>query len=230
MCRSHSKVISFDLLPFEVIGVNLLLGLDMSSYMALDSDRDSHSTTSYDLVAVICHLGTAASGHYTAYALNQYNQVWYEFDDQYVTSVDPQQVANCDAYVLFYRKSNDEMNKRRVRALELMKLSRNEPSLLQFYVSKQWVNRFNTFADPGPVTNCDFLCQHNAVDPQKAAIVHDLCTIFSHSVWEYFQMTFGGGPPCTQLYVCQICSSEKDVFDRKRRIKSSKSFSYDSNE
>ena len=202
----------------------------MSSYMALDSDRDSHSTTTYDLVAVICHLGTAASGHYTAFALNQYNQVWYEFDDQYVTSVDPQQVANCDAYVLFYRKSNDEMNRRRVRALELMKLSRNEPSLLQFYVSKQWVNRFNTFADPGPVTNCDFLCQHNAVDPQKAAIVHDLCTIFSHSVWEYFQMSFGGGPPCTQLYVCQLCSHEKDVFDRKRRLRSTKSFSHDSNE
>ena len=124
----------------------------MSSYMAIDSERDTHSTTTYDLVAVICHLGTAASGHYTAYALNQYNQIWYEFDDQYVTSVDSQQVANCDAYVLFYRKSNDEMNKRRVRALELMKLSRNEPSLVQFYVSKQWVNRFNTFADPGPVT------------------------------------------------------------------------------
>ncbi|XP_054162873.1 ubiquitin carboxyl-terminal hydrolase 33-like [Oppia nitens] len=187
-------------------------GLDLSSYMACDNN----SPTTYDLVAVICHLGTAASGHYTAYALNQHNQVWYEFDDQYVTSVEPQQVANCDAYVLFYRKSSDEMNKRRMRALELMRLSRNEPSPQQFYVSKQWVNRFNTFSNPGPITNCDFLCQHNSVDPRKAAIVHDLCTIFSASVWEYFVMTFGGGPVCTQLNVCPICLRDQQKPTQKR--------------
>lgn len=191
-----------------------LEGLDMSSYMARN---DSSVSTTYDLVAVVCHHGTAASGHYTAYALNHYNQSWYEFDDQYVTSVDCQQVINCDAYVLFYRKSTDEMNKHRIRAHELMKLSRNEPSLLQFYVSKQWVNKFNTFSEPGPITNCDFLCEHGGVDPYKASFVHELCTVFSHSVWEYVHNTFGGGPTCTKLYICQTCSLEKDNLDKRRR-------------
>jgi ubiquitin carboxyl-terminal hydrolase 20/33 len=185
----------------------------MSNYM-FDKSATGRVTT-YDLVAVICHHGTAASGHYTTYALNQYNETWYEFDDQYVTSVDCQQVANCDAYVLFYRKSNDEMNNRRIRALELMKLSRNEPSLLQFYVSKQWVNKFNTFAEPGPITNCDFLCEHGGVHPYKASFVHDLCTVFSHSVWEYLHMTFGGGPICTKLFMCQTCASASIIYHFK---------------
>ena len=42
-------------------------------------------------------------GHYTAYGQNYINAQWYEFDDQYVTEVDIQQVENCEAYVLFYR-------------------------------------------------------------------------------------------------------------------------------
>ncbi|KAJ8300272.1 hypothetical protein KUTeg_021791 [Tegillarca granosa] len=57
----------------------------------------------YDLVAVICHHGTAGGGHYTAYCLNAINDLWYEFDDQYVTEVDIGQVINCEAYVLFYK-------------------------------------------------------------------------------------------------------------------------------
>jgi len=44
-----------------------------------------------------------AGGHYTTYALNYVNLSWYEYDDQIVTEVDPQQVENCEAYVLFYR-------------------------------------------------------------------------------------------------------------------------------
>lgn len=59
----------------------------------------------YDLVAVICHTGTYASGHYKTYALNDQSQTWYEFDDQYVTPVDSQTVASCEAYILFYKKS-----------------------------------------------------------------------------------------------------------------------------
>lgn len=35
-----------------------------------------------------------------------------------------------------------------------------EPSLLQFYISRQWLNKFKTFAEPGPISNDDFLCLH----------------------------------------------------------------------
>ena len=29
-----------------------------------------------------------------------------------------------------------------------------------YYISALWVHRFKTFADPGPITNQDFLCSH----------------------------------------------------------------------
>lgn len=70
------------------------------------ADTPSKSKCLYDLVAVICHTGTYASGHYKTYALNDQSQTWYEFDDQYVTPVDPQTIASCEAYILFYKKVN----------------------------------------------------------------------------------------------------------------------------
>lgn len=47
--------------------------------------------------------GTAGMGHYTCYAMNDCDGQWYEYDDVYVTQVDASTVANCEAYVLFYR-------------------------------------------------------------------------------------------------------------------------------
>ena len=38
--------------------------------------------------------------------------------------------------------------------------SMKEHSLLQFYISREWLNKFNTFAEPGPITNHTFLCPH----------------------------------------------------------------------
>ena len=35
-----------------------------------------------------------------------------------------------------------------------------EPSLLHFYISREWLNKFNTFTEPGPISNHTFLCQH----------------------------------------------------------------------
>lgn len=35
-----------------------------------------------------------------------------------------------------------------------------QPSLMEFFISKQWINKFNTFAEPGPISNDDFLCKH----------------------------------------------------------------------
>lgn len=70
-----------------------------------------------------------------------------------------------------------------------MERSQNEPTLMQFYVSKQWVNKFNTFAEPGPIDNSDFLCIHGGVYPNKVSYVYELCTILSQSVWEYLYET-----------------------------------------
>lgn len=201
-----SKISSYVSFPLE--------GLDMAPFL---HKAYPQGVTTYDLAAVICHHGTAGSGHYTTYALNYLNDQWYEFDDQYVTAVDPQTVQNCEAYVLFYRKSPEEMIKKRQRAVELLERSKNEPGLLQFHISKQWVNRFNTFAEPGPITNTDFLCAHGGVPPDRAPCVEELCTVLSQAVWEYLHDTFGGGPSCTHLYICPICQAEQESLDRRRR-------------
>lgn len=56
------------------------------------------------------------------------------------------------------RKSNEDALKERRRVSGLFNMM--EPSLLQFYVSRQWLNKFKTFAEPGPISNDDFLCLH----------------------------------------------------------------------
>lgn len=131
-----------------------------------------------------------AGGHYIAYCQNVINGQWYEFDDQYVTEVHETVVQNAEAYVLFYRcvkhvywiyanlikicpvhwlfffldscrKSSEESVRERQKVVALANMK--EPSLLQFYISREWLNKFNTFAEPGPISNHTFLCQHGGV-------------------------------------------------------------------
>lgn len=35
---------------------------------------------------------------------------------------------------------------------------------MQFYISREWLNKFNTFTEPGPITNHTFLCQHGGIN------------------------------------------------------------------
>ena len=106
-----------------------LEGLDLRPFLAKEC---TSQITTYDLLSVICHHGTAGSestpapappppsppgapsppvsptagGHYIAYCQNVINGQWYEFDDQYVTEVHETVVQNAEAYVLFYRCSS----------------------------------------------------------------------------------------------------------------------------
>ncbi|KAK7095088.1 ubiquitin carboxyl-terminal hydrolase 20-like [Littorina saxatilis] len=189
-----------------------LHGLEMKPYLHKDCKSE---ITSYNLIAVVCHHGTAGGGHYTAYCLNHINEQWYEYDDQYVTEVDVGQVINCEAYVLFYRKNDDNMLNLRMKAMKLRES--DEPSLLQFYVSKQWINRFNTFAEPGPISNRDFLCKHGGVPPHKLGHVDDLVEPVEQSVWELLYSKFGGGPVCNRLHPCQVCQEELDMMKARQK-------------
>uniref|UniRef100_A0A7N5JTQ2 Ubiquitin carboxyl-terminal hydrolase n=1 Tax=Ailuropoda melanoleuca TaxID=9646 RepID=A0A7N5JTQ2_AILME len=132
-----------------------LEGLDLRPFLAKEC---TSQITTYDLLSVICHHGTAGSGHYVAYCQNVINGQWYEFDDQYVTEVHETAVQTAEAYVLFYRKSSEEAVRERQQVVSLAAMQ--EPSLLRFYVSREWLNKFNTFAEPGPITNHTFLCSH----------------------------------------------------------------------
>ncbi|XP_052120000.1 ubiquitin carboxyl-terminal hydrolase 20 isoform X2 [Frankliniella occidentalis] len=192
-----------------------LTQLDMRPYLHKDC---TSSVSSYDLVSVICHHGTAGGGHYTCYALNCQSQQWFEFDDQYVTQVSPETVQNCEAYVLFYRKSCDQVKRFRAQAVELLERSNNEPSLMTFYISKQWLNKLNTFAEPGPIDNSDFLCHHGGVRPDRVNVLPLMYTTVSHAVWECLYNMYGGGPACNRLFTCATCEQEQaDLQLRVRR-------------
>ena len=122
-----------------------LVDLDMGTWLHQDCiSRESK----YDLVGVICHHGTAGGGHYTSYALNNQDQEWYEYDDSSVSKVEPSTVLNAEAYVLFYRKNNMKMEAIRE---EVQSFLDQGPGLLQFYISRQWLNKFENFAEPGPI-------------------------------------------------------------------------------
>ena len=55
---------------------------------------------------------------------------------------------NAEAYVLFYRKNNLKMEPLRE---EVQSYLDHGPGLLQFYISRQWLNKFENFAEPGPI-------------------------------------------------------------------------------
>uniref|UniRef100_A0A8C5GJ30 Ubiquitin carboxyl-terminal hydrolase n=1 Tax=Gouania willdenowi TaxID=441366 RepID=A0A8C5GJ30_GOUWI len=189
-----------------------LEGLDLQPFLAKDG---SAQTTNYDLLSVICHHGTASSGHYIAYCRNDANNLWYEFDDQSVTEVTESCVQNAEAYVLFYKKSNDDALKERRRVSGLFNMM--EPSLLQFYVSRQWLNKFKTFAEPGPISNDDFLCLHGGVPPSKATLIDDLVVMLPQNVWDHLYSRYGGGPAVNHLYVCHTCQNEIDKLEKRRK-------------
>lgn len=190
-----------------------LEGLDLRPFLAKEC---TSQITTYDLLSVICHHGTAGSGHYIAYCQNVINGQWYEFDDQYVTEVHETVVQSVEAYVLFYRKSSEEAVRERQQVVSLAAM--REPSLLRFYVSREWLNKFNTFAEPGPITNHTFLCSHGGIPPNKYHYIDDLVVILPQNVWEHLYGRFGGGPAVNHLYVCSICQVEIEVLAKRRRI------------
>lgn len=177
-----SKITSYISFPMD--------GLDMKAYMHQDC---SCTVTRYELMSVICHHGSSGSGgHYTCYALNSPTDQWYHYDDHSVTKVSPQTVKNSQAYVLFYRKESTKMHRIRKRMAKLQELSQYEPR--RYLVSAEWMSRFNSLSEPGPIDNRRLLygTQDNSGSQGLRASVS-----LSGPVWSFLQKTFGGGPQIT---------------------------------
>uniref|UniRef100_A0A1Y1NCH8 Ubiquitin carboxyl-terminal hydrolase n=1 Tax=Photinus pyralis TaxID=7054 RepID=A0A1Y1NCH8_PHOPY len=188
-----SKISSFVSFPLK--------GLDVRPY--LHADCVSNVTT-YDLFSVICHHGTAGGGHYTCYSLN--NNQWYEFDDQCVTKVSAETVQACEAYVLFYRKNTASMQVIKSKACEIAEMYSNSSDGVS-YVSKQWFSRFKTCAEPGPLDNSDFLCQHNLINPERSDLLPQLAVQLPKQVYDYLYKKFGGCPAIVDIHVCPTCEA-----------------------
>jgi len=192
-------------------------GLDMKPWTSREC---TSKVTTYDLVGVVVHHGTAGGGHYTSYGYNEPSSQWIEFDDSSTRPVSVETVANCQAYVLFYCKQSKEMKDFRRHIVNITQQDINaqpDGGLLKFYISNQWYCKFQTFAEPGPIQNQDFLCPHGGVQPLKFNYIEDFCTPISGAVWEALHTRFGGGPACNRLFRCPICQQMQDQMDKRRR-------------
>lgn len=76
--------------------VNFPLFLDMAAYTV-----DPSQPLTYELFAVVCHIGSVNTGHYVSMAKSR-NGMWFKFDDEVVSRVTAQHVLQTKAYLLFY--------------------------------------------------------------------------------------------------------------------------------
>ncbi|XP_053679555.1 ubiquitin carboxyl-terminal hydrolase 20 [Anopheles nili] len=190
-----------------------LYGLNMQPFLHKDCKSE---VAIYDLCAVICHHGTVGGGHYTSFAKHDPTDKWFEFDDQLVTQVTPEHVQSCEAYVLFYRKNNAKMATVRAQASNLLTMQEHA-SDIRFYVSRNWLHRFNTFAEPGPIDNWTLLCPHGSFPPNKASHFSKLVVPFPQALWDFLYKKFGGGPVCNHIFPCHICKKAAETLSRRQR-------------
>ncbi|KAL0953949.1 hypothetical protein HGRIS_005110 [Hohenbuehelia grisea] len=73
-----------------------------SAPISPDDPRTQSPPYKYDLYGVTNHYGNLTSGHYTAYIASRGG--WMSCDDSSVRPLDPKQVVNQKAYVLFYKR------------------------------------------------------------------------------------------------------------------------------
>jgi len=68
----------------------------------------------------------------------------------------------------------------------LTRLRQVKPGLLQFYISKLWLFKLFTCADPGPITNSsDYVCVHGAIRPTEYENIEEKLVALSDTDWGY---------------------------------------------
>ena len=58
-------------------------------------------------------------------------------------------------------------------------------SLVKFYISNKWLNKFYTLAEPGPIDNNSVICRHGGVLPYRLDTAQYLCTAVPQPVWRF---------------------------------------------
>ncbi|KAK5174694.1 uncharacterized protein LTR77_001776 [Saxophila tyrrhenica] len=83
-----------------------LEGLDMTQRVGLKEEGKEYV---YDLFAVDNHFGGLGGGHYTAYARNFFDEVWYDYNDSSCSRMNEDRAqSSAAAYLLFYRRRSDK--------------------------------------------------------------------------------------------------------------------------
>lgn len=75
------------------------------NYEPDENEEEEEESLIYDLFAVDNHFGGLGGGHYTAFAKNEEDGKWHNYDDSHVSEVcSPEKVKSSAAYLLFYRR------------------------------------------------------------------------------------------------------------------------------
>ena len=80
-----------------------LNNLNMNKYLV--GPKNTEMSYKYDLIGINQHYGMSIGGHYVAICKNGEN--WYEFDDESVNEIEPNNFMNNKAYLLFYELQNN---------------------------------------------------------------------------------------------------------------------------
>ena len=103
----------------------------------------------------------------------------------------------------------------RSQALDLINMQ-DHPSDIRFYISKNWLHRFNTFAEPGPIDNWTLLCPHGGLPPNKASSFSKLVVTIPQPLWDFLYRKFGGGPACNALFPCDVCKKVAERLSQRQ--------------
>uniref|UniRef100_H2ZZD0 ubiquitinyl hydrolase 1 n=1 Tax=Latimeria chalumnae TaxID=7897 RepID=H2ZZD0_LATCH len=185
-----------------------LEGLELQLFLTKHSPCQVTVTT-YDLISLICHRENVNSGHYIAYCQKD-NNMWYWYNDHKVLEVSEATVQKEQAYILFYRKCSEAAH----QVSNLLNLA--EPNAQEVYISKQWLSKFQTFAEPGPISNTYFLCVHGGIPP-KVNKMEDLVVSVPQDTWEHLQKRYSGGPEVNHLHVYEVCYIEPGDLQNQRK-------------
>lgn len=172
--------------------------------------RATPQETKYDLIGVIVHMGSFNGGHYIAYCRGGLEgQDWFKFDDSYVSSATPEQVQSSQAYCLVYR-----------RQFEARSMPPGGPPYT--CLSRQWLSKWKSLEDPGPVSSYELVCPHGALVPSPASGHRDapLLAEVSSTSLETLCAHFGSvGPKWTSIErpdQCKLCLEEERQLEERR--------------
>ncbi|KXN74397.1 cysteine proteinase [Conidiobolus coronatus NRRL 28638] len=73
----------------------------------------------YSLISVCEHFGDIKGGHYTATCKNSSNDKWYNYNDEFVNSVDEDDIVSSSSYILIYQSKDAFITKEPLNLEEL---------------------------------------------------------------------------------------------------------------
>jgi hypothetical protein len=170
-------------------------------------------------ISFIYHLLFIIGGHYVSYVKSSLDHNWYEFDDAQVTEKTEAEIAQIEAYVLFYQRSRSTLKElEQYQILSQIRLLPNQPSCL---VSKLWFMKWLFFVHPGPIHNAIHLCEHyGIINLQNLPNYQELMLRIPEPVYQQLVMTYGSDMSTMlhDLWQCQKCEEYEKSLHMRRRL------------